>query len=303
MIIVRFGGGLGNQLFQYAFLVSLKAKYPMQKFLCDISQYGYFNEHNGFVLDRFFEFNEEFLGKEELRRIKPLEYYMLKHGRMINNLFIYSFLYKAERYIQKHFKNDSYIIVTEREFQKVSVEAGHDYYFEGSWQDINRYNADLIRENIKFHVILNDYERSIMNEMNEFPSIAVHIRRGDYTCNNGFNICTVEYYKRAIDVILKKEHLDIEKTKLFFFSDDHSYVEETFSYPNMKLVTGQSEGNEMFLISIAKLIIIANSTFSFWGAFLNKDATMVVAPRYFFKTKKKAVGFHAPREWTVLDID
>ena len=155
-------------------------------------------------------------------------------------------------------------------------------YFEG-YEDLIRnifkFPKDKIgKENIK---LLNDIKKS--------NSISIHIRRGDYVNNNKTNkvhgTCDLEYYNNAIKNITDNNN---EGFKLFFFSDDIDWVKEKFKKTNYKKTFISNNINDkswidMFLMSSCNHNIIANSSFSFWGAWLNsKLDKKVIAPKRWF---------------------
>ena len=133
-------------------------------------------------------------------------------------------------------------------------------------------------------------------------SVAVHVRRGDFVQNKScFDLCSMEYYQKAIDEVVTKSGLKKDELKFFMFSDDESYVKSTFDLPNMVIVKGQSAGNEMYLMSNAKYNITANSTFSFWAAMLNRKPELAVIPKYFVRSGGLLYKFDAPDGWCSVD--
>ena len=109
--------------------------------------------------------------------------------------------------------------------------------------------------------------------------MSVHIRRGDYLENPMYGgICTEEYYKKAIDYIKQR----VENAKFYLFSNDMPYVQDRFRGEEFVYVENNSEDKgyiDLYLMSLCKHHIIANSSFSWWGAWLNAaKSKIVVAP-------------------------
>ena len=105
----------------------------------------------------------------------------------------------------------------------------------------------------------------------------MHIRRTDYTTSNGYHpVQTVEYYKKALEIIG-------EYDKLFIFSDDIEWCRNNLKFDNMIFIEGNTDIEDLYLISLCKHNIIANSSFSWWGAWLNKNPNKkVIAPSKWF---------------------
>lgn len=126
--------------------------------------------------------------------------------------------------------------------------------------------------------------------MSRENSVSVHIRRGDYLLRKHSKIhglCSLEYYLQAIQFIKSKSKDPV----FYFFSDDIPWARENFCNPSYKFVDCNSGSNsclDLYLMSQCKHNIIANSTFSWWGAWLNRNKEkIVVAPSVWFNDQKK----------------
>jgi hypothetical protein len=131
-------------------------------------------------------------------------------------------------------------------------------------------------------------------------SVSIHIRRGDYVLNSSANkhhgVCDLEYYERAISKI--KELID--SPAFFIFSDDIEWVRENLKVDNAIYVSNPSlsECEEMMLMSYCKHNIIANSTFSWWGAWLNQNPNkIVIAPQKWLNTDTSNQPDIIPPTW------
>ena len=139
-------------------------------------------------------------------------------------------------------------------------------------------------------------------------SVSIHIRRGDYLkspiIQDVHGIVPIEYYQKAIDILLKKH----DNLNLFLFSDDMNYVKDIFNnYSNLFFVEGNDNKDswqDMALMSACKHHIIANSSFSWWGAWLSNQEGVTFAPRHFFNPKVDYyINDYIPENWIIIEYD
>ena len=133
-------------------------------------------------------------------------------------------------------------------------------------------------------------------------SVSVHIRRGDYVTNRHTNavhgVCPLSYYKKAMKFIEDR----VAQPEYFVFSDDLDWVKGNLqTHSKVRFVDNNRESNsynDMHLMSLCKHSIIANSSFSWWGAWLggNKDK-IVVAPSQWFRDRELDSSDHIPSSW------
>ena len=157
-------------------------------------------------------------------------------------------------------------------------------YFDGYWEDV-RYLLDKNRLFKIFKFRNTDINTSaIAKEMLSGESVAVHIRRGDYVKEsaqielpkNFYDVCRPEYYEEAIQLIEKK----LDHLHYYVFSDDLEYAKGLIGEGRtVTLVKGNKDYDDLQLMTLCKHHIIANSTFSFWGAYLSKYDGINIAPR------------------------
>ena len=132
-------------------------------------------------------------------------------------------------------------------------------------------------------------------------SVSVHIRRGDYLMYDYFQACTPEYYRRAIEFIISR----VEKPLFFVFSDDLAwsgkFMEECgVEYRLVDHNRGKDSYKDMYLMSRCRHYIIANSSFSWWGAWLGEDEGKTVAcPSEWFKGK---TNYKCPAGWVRIKV-
>lgn len=294
MIILKLQGGLGNQMFQYATAkaLSLHSKQPL---FLDSS---FFDQTRNLPIDGFtyreYELNifpnihESFVSKEVLKKFQS-EWSKL---RRILGLKTYKII--AE---------------TCMHFTPVLSKQKGNLYLDGYWQSEKYFNAfrDEIIKCFAFDLKLIDEEnKKLAREMMSCESVSVHIRRNDYlkpAINKVHGTCTLQYYSQAIDLLRSR----LPKSVLYFFSDDETWVKENFSgLHNIHCVEGNRGKNswkDMYLMSQCKHHIIANSSFSWWGAWLSENTSkIVVAPEQWFKDKdmNKAAKSIIPEKWSIL---
>lgn len=150
-----------------------------------------------------------------------------------------------------------------------------------------------------FHLSQNDVEtvHNFINYSERFdkPITSVHVRRGDYLQNPDFHVpCTVEYYKEAME--------EIGDSYFFFVSDDMDWVKDNFKGPNIFYSTLNDEILDFTLITQCDNNIIANSSFSWWGAYLNKhEKKKVIAPKKWFgQNGPKDTQDIIPMDWKII---
>ena len=143
-----------------------------------------------------------------------------------------------------------------------------------------------------------------LQRVEESPcSVAVHVRRGDYlhpANAPNFGTCPESYYRQAIATV-RRQHPEAE---LFFFSDDMDWVREHLPYTHSHYVAhekGQPDWVDLYLMARCRHHIIANSTFSFWGAFLARQgASLNIYPRHWYANPQWTAPNIFPSHWTAL---
>jgi hypothetical protein len=268
MIIVKLGGGLGNQLFQYACGRSLSVK-NSDILKLDIEAYTA-NNPRVYGLGRF-NIVENIARQEEIRKLR----------------LPYGFLSRCVRSFKARILRQFNI-----GFNPKILELKGDIYLEGYWKN-EKYFIDIeetIRKEFTLRNPLSQAAQEIKGAIfDEACPVSLHVRRGDYVEVTGtlkyHGVCTPEYYRDA----LAYTSMRVPISRLFIFSDDIEWVKNnmTFDFP----VTFVSQADipdyeELMLMSYCKHNIIANSTFSWWGAWLNmnEDKIIVVPKRWLAKT-------------------
>jgi hypothetical protein len=286
MIIIKTSGGLGNQMFQYAFYMFFKTFQSEVKL--DKSSYDKSNIHNGFELDKVFKTHD--IDFAEIKDFINL----LDNNKCINS--------KIRRKIiglkKTHYKefNLSYNKNIQKKFKHIN----YNIYFDGYWQSEKYFSSikEEIRKEFVFQELDDEKNLSILNKIKNSISISIHIRRGDYLNNKLYkNICTLEYYKRAIEIVEKNVH----NPTFFIFSNDIEWCKENFNQLQKKEFINWNIGKDSFkdmqLMSLCSHNIIANSTFSWWGAWLNTNPSKIVISPTQFINSTNSLKDLIPSSW------
>lgn len=293
MIIVRLSGGLGNQLFQYALGRALALKNNVC-FKLDINSYRddclRVYELNNFNI------NVEFATEEDLQKVARNNY-----PERISD-FIRQYLpFKSKNNIIK------YIAEKKFSFDKNILTLEDNIYLSGYWQSPEYFSdirAVLLKEFMPKRS-LKGYNHDIAIDMAMKNSVAIHIRRGDYVSNavtNEFHgLCGLEYYYKCIANIAKM----IKNPTFYVFSDDIDWCKEhlkiDYSVEFVNYNQGEMAFEDLRLMSLCKHNIIANSSFSWWGAWLNQnDNKIVFAPQQWFSSYKADTKDLIPANWIKL---
>lgn len=273
---VILSGGLGNQMFQYAFFFVLKDK--RKKVILDGSLYGWKKMHNGCELEHVFGITDVF------------------HN--------YSFLNVLKIRLLLKFRPKKFILLDDFTYNSSILNEVSVCYLSGYWQSEKYFSfcASEIRDIFRFKNI-SCTNLDIARQMKNCHSISLHIRRGDYVGDRLLGgIVNDSYYIRAID-FLARRFGNIERFIFFIFSDDKDYSVKLIKELNIFTVfvdhnTGENNYFDMYLMTQCKHNIISNSSFSWWGAWLNQNENkVVIAPKVWMNTDEKYYIDIVPDEW------
>jgi hypothetical protein len=289
MVTVNVIGGLGNQMFQYAFGRALALRHGYE-FNLDVTDFGWYRTHEGFQL--------EALGVRcKLATERQLAQLLgWRHRRWARRLRMYKRFPRRNTVVEPHF-----------EFSARLLRAPDDCYFVGYWHS-NRYFNDQAQQ-LRTDFVSADVDLSVYgdlpSEIASTESVAVHVRRGDYTTTvrgrNTFVPCGKPYYKKAVDLIRGR----VSNPKFFVFSDEPSAVtHEQLIDTSHRLVNVQPRPPayvELRLMMLCKHFVIANSSFSWWAAWLGDNPTKrVVAPRNWFADGSRDTRDLLPKDWILV---
>ncbi|MDC7292855.1 alpha-1,2-fucosyltransferase [Butyrivibrio sp. DSM 10294] len=313
MIVVRFGGGLGNQLFQYALALILKEKYQDVSVKCDIASYELFDEHEGFEIPNIFEFDLEIADYTIIKRFCPAQMLAQKLGfkaLICNRINRYTPIWnidKLYRVIQdkrKRFRRitDNHIGRFNPEIMFLTESRTKDYYLEGAWQNLGYFTGyrDWLKNKMRISRTICDEE--MLEVIKEQEAVGIHIRGGDFCNNKRLNICGISYYEKAI-----RQLETLRKDLTFYvFTDDKEKAQrviENLELCNAYIISGNAYA-DFILLNACKYKIISNSTFSFWAAYLSdrqNESALTIAPMFIVKEKKNYIPNSVPDDWILVD--
>ncbi|AQS93523.1 alpha-1,2-fucosyltransferase [Polaribacter sp. BM10] len=260
MIIVRILGGLGNQMFQYAYAKSLEMKgYEVQ---LDLSKIKKYKLHGGYQLDKYkidLKTSNSFnLFLSKINPFKTLKEKNLLFDKNLTNL-------KGNEYLKGYFQTEKY-------FSDIRSELIHQFVLKEELSNSTKlYKTEILKSE---------------------TSCSIHIRRGDYVTDSKSNTihgtCSLAYYKEAIKIINKKH----SNVTFFIFSDDINWTKDNLVIENAVYINHKCLPHEdIYLMSLCKHNITANSSFSWWGAWLNRNKNKtIIAPKNWFVDKVNEIA-------------
>ena len=295
MIIISLIGGLGNQMFQYAAGRSL-AIYHNNELKLDISAYNKSKKTmtpRNYCLSHY-NIYENFVSKDELYLSKkPHSYgknFLLTLSGLINRKSPRN--YKIEPFF--NYYSDFFLLPD-------------DIYLIGFWQSEKYFKniEAVIRREFTLKYPPDPLHIQMSQKILQTNAISIHVRRGDYITNSHANkyhgICSSEYYTRAIDYIYEK----CSDPHFFIFSDDPQWIRQNMDIQYPHTFMGKSENSkdyeDMWLMSLCKHHIIANSSFSWWSAWLcNNVSKIVIAPKRWVTDPNIDTRDVLPKEWVLI---
>lgn len=269
MLVVRISSGFGNQLFQYAFAIYLKEHYKEMVYL-DRSSYKHRTAYRVCSIDII----------SDLPTISDKRIYY-------NYRSIFLPIAKALFYINP--------------FAKIIDESNLHFppnrkllYFDGYWQT-DRFINQIVDYMTYFKPKeqVPDFIEKYLEDIHYSYSVSIHVRRGDYFSEKQrykYGICNVDYYQRAVKMLTE----NIGNCKLFVFSDDLDWVKGNIKLPANSVYIKNEDINPwwyIYLMSNCRDNIISNSSFSWWGAYLNNNSSKkVIAPGKWMIGSEKSIA-------------
>lgn len=278
MKIINIIGGLGNQMFQYALALSLKELYHYEHIRIDISCFNGYPLHNGFELHRIFLINLKEATHSNIVSVNyPFYHYRIwQIGRRI--------LPKRKTVVREKL---------DMVFQPEALTKMGDAYYDGYWQSEKyfvKYRSAIL-EAFRFPD-LDSINQRFVTKIKGKTTCSIHVRRGDYLNHKLFkNLTDIDYYNRAIQYFSNVTNIDC----FVVFSNDIEWCRHNLA-PLIKKSTiefvdwnhGTNSFRDMQLMSLCTHNIVANSSFSWWGAWLNDNPQKIVV---------------APHKWINVDYE
>lgn len=289
IIVTRLIGGLGNQMFQYA---AARAVALRQDAVLKLDISGFVDYPlRRYELDQF-PINANIATDSDLSHfgLRPIKQHDLQHRlrRWItgNDWPVYR---------EPHFNYDSLV-----------MQLRSPIYLDGYWQSEKYFNefAQILRKELTPISPLESQNKNTANLIANVNSVSLHIRRGDYASNTHTNqyhgLCTLDYYYAAIKHIASR----VSSPHFFIFSDEIDWAQANLhcDFPMTYVNANPPERcfRDMQLMSRCRHHIVANSSFSWWGAWLNPyQEKIVVAPKSWFKSDVDTCDL-LPDTWTRL---
>lgn len=280
-------GGLGNQLFQYAFYLFLMKNYKEHNFKLENAFYKVREMHTGQTIEKIMQIHKsELMSTGILSYIRIVILFLaMKLGLVVKDSDL---LYEHENFTRYLRRRDKHTVA----------------YF-GYWQSYRLVNE--VRNELLNHLIMDpNVDNELMTMIQSTTSISIHIRRGDYYSDEFkakySEICNVEYYLKAIDFFENK----FANPCYFVFSDDIEWVKNNMLFlqrHNAHYVSknfADTNYIELFYMSKCKHNIIANSSFSWWGAYLNTNPHKTVISPKKWVNDNNSIERVVPPEWIRL---
>lgn len=196
-------------------------------------------------------------------------------------------------------------------FQASVANARGSLYLKGYWQTEKYFSdaCDIIRQELSFASSATGKNAELTDEIRKTPSIAVHVRRGDYVsnpkCNAFHGTCSPAYYRGAVERILMQSG---RNHTVYLFSDDCSWARDNITLPCEVRVVDHNDmttaHEDMRLMSLCDHQVASNSTFSWWAAWLNTNShKMVIVPRKWFADPSADDSDIIPSDWIRYSAD
>ena len=201
--------------------------------------------------------------------------------------------------------NQNYIFHHEDEpyvFQNIAIKSENTFLF-GYWQSYkyffenSNYIKKIILDFIKTHQ--SSDKMGIAQNKNLYPQVAIHVRRGDYVKLKSYGLLSKDYYQKAIKYFQK----ELPNAQFLVFSDQPNNIknENLFECPVIYIQPQNSSINELYLMSQCDHFITANSSFSWWGAYLGENTSKIIlTPKKWFKDRESRRDF-IPPDWILID--
>lgn len=279
-------------MFQYASARALSLEYEIPLSL-DTSEFSSYSLHQGYQLQRVFNIDAKIIDDVSMRNtlgwqaISFAKALLLRPGMAI-------------------FRNKKFIVEPHFHYWPKIKDVPYDCYIAGYWQSEKYFSkfSPWIRDDFSFIQPLNIKNSELVDQITHVNAVSLHVRRGDYVnsqmTSKVYENLSSTYYDAAIRHIVER----ISNPFFFIFSDDINWVRKNLKINFPCVYIDNNHGTESYidmrLMSLCKFNIIANSSFSWWGAWLNKSREkIVVAPKCWFANGTNTQDL-IPQNWIKL---
>lgn len=292
MIVTQLTGGLGNQMFQYALGRALSLKHGTG-LLFDTRPFDYqqYSDTKRSYELYVFDLPGRVANESELKKWGiPNRFKVLINRYLKLGLDPYPKYYLKER---------------GHRFQREILMCPDNHYLSGFWQSekyFKRIRSTIITDFEGREKKISRLNKSLADRINSTESVSIHVRRTDYVTNSSakvyHGVCSIQYYKKAMNHVEKK----VKKPVYFVFSDDPVWAKDNIKSRHKTIYISHNRGREAHedirLMSQCQHNIIANSSFSWWGAWLNQNKDkIVIAPKKWFADKSVDSSDLIPEKW------
>lgn len=259
-------------MFQYAFLLAMREA-TGDECLMDTSKYATYNLHNGFELAEVFNISARSATKEELKRVTR---YTTNYK--LSRIFR-KFLPKKRTEVVEPMPSCEYI-------PNIFKDAKGDLFYEGIWQNEKYFSQvrPLILKEFTYRHPLSKQNSDAIEKFTQKNTVSIHVRRGDYLKHKNYiGLCGIDYYTATIAHVKAKYGKNVQ---FAIFSNDMSWCQDYilplidgYEYTMVDWNKGVESYNDIRLMSACQVNIIANSSFSWWAAYLNQNKDKeIIAP-------------------------
>ena len=266
MKIVNILGGLGNQMFEYAMYLALKDAHPQEDIKVCTRSFGGYGLHNGLEIQRIFGVE---LPEASLWELTKVAYPL--------------FNYKAWQVMNHYLPNRKSMTMgtTAIPFDYSQVTREDNAFYDGYWQNEGNFKhvRNKILEAYTFPEFTDERNIELAGRLKSANSVSCHVRRGDYLKEPNMCVCTPNYYARAITEMNER----VAPKLYVIFSDGIQWCKENLGglIGDREVIfvdwnKGENSFRDLQLMTLCKHNIIANSSFSWWGAWLNRNVNKVV---------------------------
>lgn len=293
MIIVKIQGGLGNQLFQYATARALGLRNGVETKM-DISSSLIRDDHQRIYNLQHFNIRMPVAGDEEIRELLSRKKWLQKRSKYIQN--------KLGIALHPTWWHQTYVY--QQQYHKALMRpVRRDIYLSGYWQNEIFFKdfRSLLLEELSVKYQPDAVNQSFLDKIKTVNAVSLHVRRGDALIPAAlklYKLPSIDYYKKAIRHITEK----VKDPYFFVFSDDINWCRENIK-PGFPLEFIDHNGDDknyedIRLMNHCRHHITANSTFSWWGAWLNpSDDKIVITPDQWYHPRKFNTEATIPANW------
>lgn len=275
MRLIKMTGGLGNQMFIYALYISMRRHFNDVRI--DLSDMVHYHVHHGYEMNRVFGLPQtEFVMNQKLKKVVEFLFFKTILERKQGG--------RLEPYFGKH----CWPLIYYKGFYQ------NERYFADCKDEVRRaFTFDLKQANEQSRLMARTIEQ-------DAHAVSFHVRRGDYLlpkhwANSG-SVCGLSYYRRAVEEMKRRD----PEAHFYVFSDGMDWVRENIDLPADTVFVTHNQGpdswQDMMLMTHCRHNIVCNSTFSWWGAWLNThEGKIVICPDHW--SANGPASDVAPEDW------